>query len=325
MAKCMSCMQDYEQQEYCPFCGAEAGLKAADIGQIPAETILNRRFIIGELINSDRIGFTYLAWDALLERKVVIKEWFPCALAQREENGLDVKGGMDAELWERLNQQFMEHARKLHKLQNIPALVPIYTFFRENNTSYYVMEFLEGRTVRGMLERENPLVPSEAEKLMEKIAQALEILHDNGIIHGNLSPDNIFLCRTGEIRFLNLAWFSEEMKTIRYTVFQGKYAPFDYEKAFFTQNREMDTYSFCAVYYRLITGCAPVSALQRIKKEKLPSVSDYGVKISARTEKEIMEGLKNPDRSGKGMLRFLQILNVVLVITAAALGVLIVI
>lgn len=323
MAKCMRCMQDYEQQEYCPFCGAEGNLKAADIGQIPVETILNRRFIIGDLISSDRIGFTYLAWDALLERKVVIKEWFPCALAEREANGLDVKGGMDENLWERLNQQFLEHAQKLHKLQDIPALVPIYTFFRENNTSYYVMEFLEGRTVRGMLQRENPLDPSAAEKLMEKITQALEILHNKGIIHGNLSPDNIFLCRTGEIRFLNPAWFSEEMKTIRYTVFQGKYAPFDYEKASFIQNKEMDTYGVCAVYYRLITGCDPVSALQRIKKEKLPSISDYGVKISAHTEKEIMEGLKNPDRSGNGMLRFLQILNAVLVVTAAALGVLI--
>ena len=325
MTKCMSCMQDYEEQKYCPFCGAERNLEAEDVGQIPVETILNRRFIIGDMISFDRLGYTYLAWDALLERKVVIKEWIPYKIADREPGSLQVKADVSEELWETLNQQFLEQARMLHQLQNLPVLVPVYTFFRENNTSYYVMEFLKGQILRENIQRENPLMPDVAKEIMDRVSAALEILHKNGIIHGNLSPENIFLCRTGQIKFLNPAWYSPELESQGYVIFQGRYAPFDYYRSPVRPNQKMDLYGESAVYYRLVTGSPPVSALARIRKAKLPAVSEYGVKVSAQTEKKIMQGLQDAGKKDKGILRFFQALSGVLTVTAVVLGVMIVI
>jgi serine/threonine protein kinase len=318
-------MQDYDQESYCPCCGAESGFQAADVGQIPVETILSKRFIIGEVISRDRIGFTYLSWDALLERKVVIKEWFPVKLAERGENRLDVKTCMKEELWEDLNQQFLKRAEVLHNLQKVSAIVPIFTFFRENGTSYYVMEYLEGHTLRSCLEKENPLKPAKAQEIMSKVQNALKILHEAGILHGNLSPDNIFLCRNGEIKFLNFAWFSKELEEIQYTVFLGKYAPFAFFKMPVRAEESLDDYGFYAVYYRLLTGEEPVGAFRRIKKDELPSISDYGLEVPAQLEKEILKGLGKAEKSGGGLLKFLQILNGCLVAAAVVLGIIIMI
>lgn len=321
MSKCMRCMQDYEQLKFCPYCGAPAEFEVSDWGQIPAETILNRRFIVGDVLNHDRIGFTYLAWDALLERKVVIKEWMPVKLAEREKNHKDVKYSMSEELCKSLNREFLEQAKKLHKAQNIPMLVPIYTFFEENNTVYYVMEYTEGQTLGSLLQKENPLDYQRAGEIMKKVYQALEVLHKNSFVHGNLTPDNIFLCKNGDIKFLNQAWFAPCLQEIKYTIFLGKYAPPHYYRRPVVPDEEMDRYGAAAVYYRIITGEKPIGIYQREKGQVLPTISDYGIDIPGKTEKEILQILDYPNTKGLGILRFLQGLNAVLLIAVVVLGI----
>ena len=98
MPKCMKCMEEYKQENFCPYCGRRRDAYTVYIDQIPEETILNRRFIIGEAIRKDRIGFLYIAWDALLEQKVWIREWFPVKMAGRKQGQLQVENeinGMD--------------------------------------------------------------------------------------------------------------------------------------------------------------------------------------------------------------------------------------
>lgn len=333
MPKCMRCMCDFDGQRFCPSCGAEAGRKAAGREQLPAEAILNRRFIIGDVISRDRIGFTYIAWDALLERKVVIKEWFPVKLAEREENGLDVRSGMPEGLWEELCGQFLAQAKKLNRLQDIPVLVPVYTFFQENQTAYYVTEYVEGQTLRQLLQKTNPLESEAAGNLMNRIREALEVFHERGLIHGNLTPDNIFLEPNGGVRFLNPAWFDESMEEIRYTVFRGRYAAACYfevsggkEKSGLRlkPHREMDDYSMAAVYYRLLSGEEPVGVYGLRNKERLPSISELGVEVPQKVEKEILRILTKAETKGTGLLRFLQGLNGVLAAAAVILGIVIV-
>lgn len=321
MPKCMNCMQDYEQLEFCPYCGTPRESTALDIGQIPEETILNRRFIIGEVLNVDRIGFSYISWDALLERKVVIKEWFPKGLARREDPHIEVKPEMNQELWEELCRQFQAQAEKLHKMQNLPVLVPVYMTFEENNTVYYVMEYQEGSTIREMLQKENPLPLKKAELLMDSVGKNLQILHDQNLYHGNLSPDNIFVCKNGEIKFLNLAWFSKEMEKIKYTVFQGRYAPAAYSDLPFELSDSIDEYSMSAVFFRLLSGEEPPAAVNRKRKEKLYSISEFGISVPASLEKKIMKGLGKGE--GNGILRFFQGLNAVLVLLSVVLGIII--
>ena len=91
MPKCMKCMEEYEQTDFCPYCGRKRDAVSVYTDQIPEETILNRRFIIGDAVRKDRIGFLYIAWDALLEQKVYIREWFPVKTACRTQGQIQVK------------------------------------------------------------------------------------------------------------------------------------------------------------------------------------------------------------------------------------------
>lgn len=324
MQKCMRCMRDYEPQQFCPHCGAENELKSPDRGQIPAETILARRFIIGEVLGRDRIGFTYLAWDALLERKVVVREWFPAEAAQRSEDRENVSFHMDQELAEKLTEQFLEQGRILNRLQNISVLVPVYTSFCENGTAYYVMEYLEGCTLKEMLQRTNPFPLKMAQEIMEKVHCALELLHEQGLLHGNLAPENLFFDREGNVRLLNPAWFTKEMEAIRYSVFWGEYAPFSYYRQPVVKDMRLDQFGECAVYYRLLTGEAPAGASKRLKKAKLPSISDYGIEVPTNLEKQILKGLKESGgrkiQSGSRREKFFRILSIPLLLTAVILG-----
>lgn len=302
MQKCMRCMNDFDQQEYCPYCGRRADLPPVDAGQLLQETILKGRFIIGEVKARDRIGFTYIAWDALLERSVLIREWFPFRLAKRLEGhtGVEMDMGKDKTLCSSLNSQFVSYAKRLCRLQNIPFLVPVYTGFEENGTAYYVMENAEGITLREMLEMQNPLDEYTAMSLSRRIREAVKILHENKIIHGNLSPDNILLGKNDEIRFLNPAWYCQDMEKIRYTVFLGRYASPAYLEKNFQPEREMDTYSIAAIEYRMLTGEEPQGPL--VSGKNIVPISEFGVKISAENEKRILRELGAKPKSLISML-----------------------
>ena len=155
MPKCMKCMEEYEQTDFCPYCGRKRDAVSVYTDQIPEETILNRRFIIGDAVRKDRIGFLYIAWDALLEQKVYIREWFPVKTACRTQGQIQVKSEVSQDLWKRLEDAFLVHMEKLHKRQDISQLVPVYAFFRENNTAYCVLSDTEFKK-RSVL-RMNPL------------------------------------------------------------------------------------------------------------------------------------------------------------------------
>lgn len=329
MPKCMKCMRDYAQQKFCPFCGTEGGRRMSDIGQIPEETILNRRFIIGELISADALGFTYTAWDALLERQVAIKEWFPAGIAVREPNRLDVTFRMDPALAQELQQQFLDHAGRLHKMQNISVLVSIYTFFQENHTAYYVMEYLSGQSIGAMLGRENPLEPARAGEIMQKVYAALDTIHKAGLYHGNLTPDNIFLCSDGGIKLLNFGWTSAALEKISYAIFKGSYATYHYYRLPLQGTPDLDRYSACAVYYRMLAGEPPESASMQLDGIELSPISDFGVEIPKETEDGILAGMSMDERAPGGRksagLLFLQILCVLLMAAAIALGVILLI
>ena len=304
MPKCMKCMEEYKQENFCPYCGRRRDADTVYIDQIPEETILNRRFIIGEAIRKDRIGFLYIAWDSLLEQKVWIREWFPVKMAGRKQGQLQVESEINRTLWDQLEEEFLVNAEKLHKRQEISQLIPVYTFFRENNTAYCVMEHINGVTLREILRKKNPLEFQAAEDIMKKMESAVSALHQSGIIHGNLTPDNVMLCHDGNLKLLDPSWTGEAMNEVRNAVFWSRYVPASYKKAPFQKSADTDKFSMAAIFYRMITGEEPYGVLKETIKQKLPSVSDYGIAIPKQIEKQIMKDIGEDAKTEKGLLSF---------------------
>lgn len=329
MPKCMRCMEDYEGLAFCPRCGTENRQGEARGEELPSATILNKRFIVGELISQDRIGFTYIAWDALLERRVAIKEWYPKGFSARGKDGAEVTFQMEKKLSATLQKQFLAHAMRLNRMQTVTALVNIYASFEENGTAYYVMEYLEGQSLRDLLKKENPLELQKAEEIMDKVFEALQVIHEKGMLHGNLNPDNIFLCRDGSVKFLNSAWCSSAMETMKYTIFLGKYADRAYYNLPLKADASLDMYSAYAVYYRLLTGQEPVSAYERERGKKLPDFQELGIVLPPELEQEILGGLgieeKTAGRKSRGKDFIFKLLSIPLGVTAAVLGILLLI
>ena len=304
MPKCMKCMEEYEHEKFCPYCGRKRDAASVYNDQIPEETILNRRFIMGEAVRKDRIGFVYIAWDALLEQKVYIREWFPVKLADREPGQAEVHSELEQKLWERLLEAFLGQAEKLHKCQDISRLIPVYTFFRENHTAYSVMEYVEGMTLREVLNRQNPLELSVAENIMGNLQNTVSVLHQNGIIHGNITPDNIILCQNGELKLLDPSWNGDAMDEIKNAVFWSRYVPASYKKVPLHKTTETDQYSIASVFYRMITGEEPYGVLKENMKKKLPTVSEYKIIVPKQIEKQIMKVLGENEKTDRGYCVF---------------------
>ena len=304
MPKCMKCMEEYEQTDFCPYCGRKRDAASVYTDQIPEETILNRRFIIGDAVRKDRIGFLYIAWDALLEQKVYIREWFPVKTACRAQGQIQVKSEVSQDLWKRLEDVFLSHMEKLHKRQDISQLIPVYAFFRENNTVYSVMEYVNGMTLRELLSRQNPLSLPVAENIMAKLQDAVSGLLQNKIVHGNIPPDNIILCQNGEVKLLDPSWSGDALDDIKNTIFWSRYVPASYRKVPLQKSTETDKYSMAAVFYRMLTGEEPYGVLNENMKRKLPSMSEYGITVPKQTEKQIMKDLGENEKEEKGFLSF---------------------
>lgn len=155
MKYCYSCMRQLtdENQNTCPHCGEPLGLSAAAPNVLPPGTVLQGKFIIGRVLGSGGFGNTYIGWNNVLSCRVAIKEFFPRHMSVRngDRRTISVPGATMQERYNQSLQSFLEEARRLAELGDVPGIPDVYGYFQENGTGYIVMEYLEGITVKQLL------------------------------------------------------------------------------------------------------------------------------------------------------------------------------
>lgn len=329
MQKCMKCMGEIGNEEFCPHCGNEVRKKAWVGDQLPEETILNKRYIVGREITRDALGITYMAWDAEEEQRVAIKEWFPAQYARRLKN-LEVDFIMDRPKARSLQKSFYDFLQ-MQISRKLSMLVSIREAFWENGTVYYTMEYLEGTTIRQLLQKENPLSQDQADHILDLMLQTAEQMHTHGVIHGNLNPDNIVLLENDQICFLNRAQISNDAGIMGNELYYTDYTAPAFYDGTAAQGKDADTYSIYAVYYRMITGQSPLSVLERRKGRRLPSPKKLGIAMDPQMEETMMQKLHLPSESaaregvsvknskgGTGLLNMTVAIGVTLCVLVAA-------
>lgn len=270
-------MRDYdERNQKCPVCGySEEEIQVVmeekpDV--LPPETILGGRYIIGRSLSYTDYAITYIAWDALLQKRAAIKELLPLGMVSRAPGKTEaIISGINKEKFEKSRAAFEEEISKWNQNQDIPCLLNIYRCVQQNHTSYMVMEYLEGCTLRDYIEEHSQLTPKEAAELFSKILHGLEKLHSRGIWHHNLSPDNIYLDQNGEIIFIDPGMAKEKC----FYLVEGDLDI--YERAFIAPELLLgrdtalntDLYSLGAIYYFLITGRDPREGTYKRKPKDL--------------------------------------------------------
>ena len=207
--RCMKCMHPLTAGEtVCPECGRAYGSANAETFALKPGTILEGKYLVGEMLGQGGFGITYIGFDLLLEQKVAIKEYYPMSTGMVSREGHSTVVWSSAMMGKTGTQKgfdsFLKEARKMAKLGGIPGVVGVKSVFIQNETAYIVMDFIEGETLLKKLQKNGPMGFDSCVKLMTPIMQALAEVHEHGIIHRDISPDNIMVRPDGKLILLDL-------------------------------------------------------------------------------------------------------------------------
>ncbi len=269
---CLGCFRENRSaSKICPFCGFDMDAynqKAAERMCLPAGAILQGKYLIGRTLGAGGFGITYQAFQMNLDRVVAIKEFFPANIAVRADQsyvngrGLSVRVSRadSKQVYEKTLGSFEEEGKKLASI-NLSGVVGIYDCFRENATAYLVMEYISGQNLKVYLAQQGgKLEEGEILKLLEPVILSLSKIHEIGIIHRDISPDNLILNKHGMPVLVDFGaaraiggYQDKEGKSFTIIMKQG-YAPLEQYNSHGNQGPWTDVYALCATIYHLLTG-----------------------------------------------------------------------
>lgn len=306
--------------KYCPYCASQInnGKKctvcnfnetySAQSHHLQPGTLLHGRYLIGVVLGEGGFGITYLGRDLALDMKVAVKEYYPSGIAARSPAttcNVTILGQTFLQDFQAGKKRVIEEAQALAKLDKESAVVTVRDFFEENNSAYIVMEFVEGSDLRKEIQRQQkPMEHKNLLPLLEPVFEALDELHSHGLVHRDISPDNIMI----ENNVARLIDFGCAMPTRHdgqhtNTVKHG-FSPLE------QYNNEnigpwTDVYAMAATIYYCITGKLPPKATDRAVADTIQTPSSLGIKINAKQEKALMRALSiNPQDRFQSMAEF---------------------
>jgi serine/threonine protein kinase len=294
---CMGCMESDSGEPVCPQCGSPFHLQALNSLQLPPRTLLHDQYLLGRALGHGGFGVTYLAWDIGLATRLAVKEFMPNGVAGRGGGMTEVMAYSDhtrAEFEWGL-ERFLEEARTLKKFKNFPGIVSIDTAFRDNGTAYLVMEYLDGSTLEDFLKKRGNKIPFQtALEIMLPVMRALSAVHAEGILHRDISPDNIYVTQSGKVKLIDFGAarnaLGQKSRNLSIILKEG-FAPEEQYRASGVQGPWTDVYATAGTLYHALTGRVPQSALDRQVEDKVARPSALGVAIDPAAENALMKAL----------------------------------
>lgn len=270
--RCLGCMELFKDGfEICPHCGFVVGTHAEEPIHMEPGTILQDRYVVGRVLGFGGFGVTYIGWDAKLEQKVAIKEYLPGEFSTRMpgQSQVTVLNGEKGEQFHDGLKKFVDEAIRLAKFQNESGIVRIFDSFEENKTAYIVMEYLEGETLTSYLMREKTIPEEQALSMLMPVMESLKVVHEEGQLHRDIAPDNIFLTKSGEVKLIDFG--ASRYATTTHSrsltvIIKPGYSPEEQYRSRGDQGPYTDVYSIAATLYKMITGKTPPDAMERRAK-----------------------------------------------------------
>lgn len=269
------------------------------------ETLLHEKYQIKKVLGQGGFGITYLAYDQTLQQNVAIKEYFPVKIVRRLGNILREGQGeyelsATAMVYPQNGQEekylngmknFLEEAQVLFGKFDVEGLAAVKDYFEENGTVYIVMEYLSGPTLQEYeKEHKGKISEKQAEILLEPVINALAYIHSIGIVHCDISPDNLIFNKEGQLKLIDFGAAKNKKKEKEEQYCKGGYtAPEQYlEKEFV--GPWSDVYSLCAVWYEMLTGIKVPPAVERLQKDRLKNMT-MASEVSEQTNNILKKGL----------------------------------
>lgn len=296
---CPGCMQHLKDSNTtCPHCGyPEKHLTVKD--SLPVFSILAGKYLLGAPLGKGGFGITYIAMHLPDEKIVAIKEFFPANLAVRDTDNETVVPADDtkAVYYRTGMKSFSEEGRILYLLSDIEHIVHVTEQIQANNTTYLVMEYVPGISLKKYMKQQQKLFSEqETLTLMQPILIALQAMHQKGILHRDISPENLMLSPDNTLTLIDFGaarTFSRSDDDNLTVILKRGYAP---EEQYHSNSRQgpwTDLYAVCAVMYQMLTGILPQEASARAEEDHLTPISRIeGLSLSPSTCAALEKGLQ---------------------------------
>jgi serine/threonine protein kinase len=305
---CMGCFAQHGAPvDPCQVCGYPSHVPPApgDIVSDPPpphwlrpRTILNGKYLLGRVLGEGGFGITYIGWDLTLDLKVAVKEFYPNGFVTRESTvstNVQPFTGSQGDFFRTGREKFINEAKTLAKFRNLPGIVAVNEFFQENGTAYIVMEFVEGQTMKEYLAKMGGRLPAgQVFEMMKPVTDSLREVHKSGIIHRDISPDNIMISKEGSMKLLDFGAardFADSGNKSMSILLKPGYAPEEQYRSRGKQGPWTDIYALCATMYRCMTGVTPTESNERVIGDDLKPPSALGISIDPPRETALMTGM----------------------------------
>jgi len=318
---CYNCMNVTDGNIPCSECG-NSGIVNNELPALQTGTVLNKKYLIGRCLGKGGFGITYLAYDLSLKSRVAIKEYLPRQIATRTFDDTTVQPTKeDAETYKYGLKRFLEEAQMLRKF-NYQSIITVYTCFKENNTAYFDMPFISGKTLEEYVVEQKGISEEELLYIMKHILKGLETVHRKKIYHRDIKPANIYIPHEGYPLLLDFGAARQDMlnKSQTFSIFLTHgYAPFEQYTSRASQGPYTDIYACAATMYSCLRGyinkkghlIPPPSAPDREKGESLPHIKEVCPNISDRLTNAIMEGLElKPEKRPQSVSEFRKMIDI---------------
>ncbi len=297
MKLCLGCMRQIQDRESaCPYCGFDERRNRQEAYYLKPGTVIAGRYIVGKALHYDGFIITYIGWDAKNKCRVSIQEYMSSDFATRVEGDKEVTiySGDAQEEYMKGFTLFLNEGNAMQKLPGITGIAAVCDCCAENATGYLITEYLSGKTLKDILSTGKRFTFEQAEQLLMPLLQSLSVLHQAGIMHYDIAPQNILLTDDGTARLINFgsARFvtTAKSRSLAVLVKQG-YAPEEQYRTHGEKGSWSDVYAIAAVFYHMITGAVPEESIKRGVQDNLKEPSKYGVDIPKSAENALMNAL----------------------------------
>lgn len=323
-AYCINCMAEIDEtMNCCPHCGYVQNVKPFPLCIKPC-TILHGRYLVGRALRQEDFAITYIGYDLAMETKVAVKEYFLSSAVTRNSTIANRVRliQLSREQWEQGCRGFADEAGRMAKLGSLAGIAGVRDVFRENQTAYMVMDYIEGETLEQRLTRNGTMSLTVCVEMLGPMINSLEKMHERGLIHKRISPDNIIIRQNESVCLLDFG--ADEAVLFQYDystrpMLRAEVRPLEQSNGKGNIGPWTDVYALCATIYQCVTGKPAPSSMDRFFDDKLsfdvPGIEplheaeihilQHGLQLQPeeriQTVRELLAGLDEGKKYGKAV------------------------
>ena len=268
---CLGCMAQNDGEDVCPNCGFDKHSEQLP-PFLPLGTVLQEKYIVGRVLGSTTEYIKYIGFDQSVDSAVVIREYFPAGICTRTAASPDVIVMPDKkDIYDELMQDYLSLHRSVACFKELSAIIPVFDIFSENGTSYVIENHEEVIPFKEYIERSGgSLEWDTARPLFMPLLSALSKIHQKGLFHLGISPENLVIAPSGKMKIDNfsIAAARQNGKGIQAQLYSGSSAPEQYESSE-KLDESTDIYGFTATLFYALTGKLPTDAQKRKEDGRL--------------------------------------------------------